>query len=193
MYLDNQKMEPLLPDHWPEELSEIRSFLRVPLNIHNIMAHHPDLMKAWSPFRNHVVADSSLSPRQRELLILRTAFNCQTEYEWKHHVARGLKAGLDATEIERVKQGSLAAGWNADEAALLSAADDCQPRSLNLLAATFIRARRCQAFGELGSKKPPICSIASRASCVLLCSAYSGCSTISRMYSFASSRITLSG
>ena len=118
-------MKPLLPDHWPEELSEIRSFLRVPLNIHNIMAHHPDLMKAWSPFRNHVVADSSLSPRQRELLILRTAFNCQTEYEWKHHVARGLKAGLDATEIERVKQGSLAAGWNADEAALLSAADDC--------------------------------------------------------------------
>jgi len=118
-------MEPLPPDNWPEELTDIRSFLGVPLNIHNIMAHHPDLMKAWSPFRNHVVANSSLSPRQRELLILRTAFNCQTEYEWKHHVARGLKAGLDEMEIERVKQGPRAVGWNKDEAALLSAADDC--------------------------------------------------------------------
>ena len=118
-------MEPLLPDHWPEELSEIRSFLGIPLNIHNIMAHHPELMKAWSPFRNHVVGDSSLSPRQRELLILRTACNCEAEYEWQHHVVRALKTGLDKTEIERVKQGPRAAGWNADEAALLSAADDC--------------------------------------------------------------------
>ncbi len=118
-------MKPLPPDHWPQELAEIRSFLGKPLNIHNIMAHHPELMKAWSPFRNHVVGNSSLSPRQRELLILRTACNCQAEYEWKHHVERGLQAGLKSSEIERVKLGPGAKGWQAQEAALLSAADDC--------------------------------------------------------------------
>ena len=118
-------MKPLAPENWPEELSEIRSFLGDPLNIHSIMAHHPDLMKAWSPFRNHVVGSSSLSPRQRELLILRIACNCEAEYEWEHHVIRGLQAGLDKTEIERVKLGPDATGWQADESALLSAADDC--------------------------------------------------------------------
>ena len=119
------KLHPLEPGNWPEALKSIRSYLNTPLNIHNVMAHHPDLMNAWMPFRNHVVSGSSLSPRQRELIILRTAHNCQTDYEWKHHVERGLLAGLDLNEIERVKQGPEAIAWQADESALLSAADDC--------------------------------------------------------------------
>jgi len=100
------------------------------------MAHHPELMKAWSPFRNHVVGNSSLSPRQRELLILRTACNCEADYEWVHHVERGLKAGLEKNEIERVKQGPGARGWAQDEAALLSAADDCH-RNYQMTAKTL--------------------------------------------------------
>ena len=77
------------------------------------------------PFRNHVVANSALSARQRELLILRTAHNCGSDYEWQHHVERGLLAGLQQEEIERVREGTNAAGWAGDEAALLAAADDC--------------------------------------------------------------------
>ena len=123
------QVHPLEPENWPEALKNIRSGLRSPLNIHNMMAHHPDLMKAWMPFRNYVVSESSLSPRHRELIILRTAHNCQTDYEWKHHVERGLQAGLEATEIERVKQGPDAIAWLEDESALLSAADDCYHNS----------------------------------------------------------------
>ncbi|MCP4048756.1 MAG: carboxymuconolactone decarboxylase family protein [Gammaproteobacteria bacterium] len=118
-------MKPLAPIHWPQELSDIRAFLGNPLNIHNVMAHHPELMKAWSPFRNHVVANSSLTPRHRELLILRTALNTEADYEWRHHVERGLKAGLDKSDFERVKQGPAALGWKPEEAALIAAADDC--------------------------------------------------------------------
>ena len=118
-------MKPLKPDNWPDELEEIRSFLGNPLNVHSMMAHHPALMKAWMPFRNHVVADSTLSARQRELLILRTAHNCKADYEWQHHVERGLLAGLEQIEIDRVRRGAAATGWQADETALLAAADDC--------------------------------------------------------------------
>jgi len=118
-------MQPLQPDDWPDELKGIRSFLGNPLNIQNMMAHHPALLKAWMPFRNHVVGNSTLSARQRELLILRTAHNCREDYEWQHHVERGLAAGLTRMEIERVREGATAAGWQADEAALLTAADSC--------------------------------------------------------------------
>jgi alkylhydroperoxidase family enzyme len=118
-------MKPLNPDNWPYELKEIRSFLGSPLNIQSVMAHHPALLKAWMPFRNHVVANSTLSPRHRELLILRIAHHCQSDYEWQHHVERGLQAGLSQVEIERVKKGSTAEGWTADETALLAAADQC--------------------------------------------------------------------
>ncbi len=118
-------MQPLDSVDWPDELEEIRAFLGNPLNIHNMMAHHPALMKAWMPFRNHVVANSTLSARQRELLILRAAHNCRTDYEWHHHVERGLQAGLARLEIDRVREGADAIGWQKDEAALLAAADDC--------------------------------------------------------------------
>ncbi len=123
--MTKKNLQPLAPEHWPTALSDIRSYLGKPLNIHNIMAHHPELLQAWMPFRNHVVANSSLLPRQRELLILRTAHLCSADYEWSHHVERGLDAGLSRPEIERVKQGPEAADWQADESTLLLAADDC--------------------------------------------------------------------
>ncbi len=122
-------MQPLKLDNWPDELSEIRLLLGKPLNIHSMMAHHPKLLKSWMPLRNHVVANSTLSARQRELIILRTAHLCQTDYEWQHHVERGLKAGLNMDEINRVTDGAEASGWQADEAALLKAADDCHRNS----------------------------------------------------------------
>ena len=118
-------MKPLRPDDWPDVLEEIRLFLDKPLNIHRMMAHHPALMTAWMPFRNHVVANSTLSARQRELIILRTALNSGADYEWQHHVERGQLAGLSLAEIHRVREGANAAGWQADETALLNAADDC--------------------------------------------------------------------
>jgi len=122
-------MQPLKPDNWPDELNEIRSCLGSPLNIHGMMAHHPELLQAWMPLRNHIVANSSLSGRQRELIILRTAHNCEADYEWQHHVERGMVAGLKTDEINRVAAGADAPGWKADEAALLNAADDCHRNS----------------------------------------------------------------
>jgi len=122
-------MQPLKPDNWADELTEIRSFLGKPLNIHGMMAHHPQLLQSWMPLRNHVVANSSLSGRHRELLILRTAHLCQADYEWQHHVERGLIAGLQMDEINRVTEGAEASGWQPDEAALLNAADDCHGKS----------------------------------------------------------------
>jgi 4-carboxymuconolactone decarboxylase len=118
-------MKPLKPNDWSDELNEIQTFLGQPLNIHSMMAHHSALLEAWMPFRNHVVANSTLSARQRELLILRTAHNCKSDYEWQHHVERGLLAGLQQIEIDRVREGAGAPGWHADESALLAAADDC--------------------------------------------------------------------
>lgn len=118
-------MRPLNPEAWPDDLDEIKSFLGTPLNVHNMMANHPELMKAWMPFRNHVVRNSTLTARQRELIILRTAHNCQADYEWQHHVERGLAAGLTRAEIDRVKAGADSPGWQTDEALLLQAADDC--------------------------------------------------------------------
>ncbi len=120
----DQRLAPLPPEEWSDELAEIHNRLGSPLNIHNMMAHHPDLTLAWMNFRYHIVRDSTLTARQRELLILRTARNCQAEYEWEHHVVRGRQAGLSDSEIERIKDDAEAQAWHEREALLLQAADD---------------------------------------------------------------------
>ena len=130
MNKDSGLLAPLAPREWPSELENIRVKLGKPLNIHNIMAHHADLTLAWMPYRNHIVANSSLEPRHRELLILRTAANCNASYEWEHHVVRGREAGLSDEEIARVKEGPDAIAWSLQERSLIQAADECHRESL---------------------------------------------------------------
>jgi len=130
MKKDAERLDPLRPGQWPPELDEILQSLGNPLNIHGIMAHHTALTLAWMPFRNHIVANSSLEPRHRELLILRTAVNCNATYEWEHHVVRGREAGLSHDEIQRVKDGPGAAQWSSADRLLLLAADECHRESV---------------------------------------------------------------
>ncbi|MDP6340532.1 MAG: carboxymuconolactone decarboxylase family protein [Acidimicrobiales bacterium] len=74
-----------------------------PWNIFLTLAKHPDLAKRWLVFSNHVLFKSTLPPRERELAILRIGWLCQSEYEWAQHKIIGSDAGLEAEEIEKIK------------------------------------------------------------------------------------------
>ena len=99
------------------------------LNIFGALGHHPDLLRRWLVFANHVLAKNTLSPRDRELLILRTGWNCGSKYEWGQHVLIARRSGIDDDEIERVKVGPDAPAWSDHDRALLQAADDLHERS----------------------------------------------------------------
>ena len=94
------------------------------LNVFATFAHHPKLMKRWLVFGNHVLAKNTLPARDRELIILRTGWNCRAPYEWAQHVAIGRSIGITDDEIVRVTKGPDAAGWSKDDALLLRAADE---------------------------------------------------------------------
>jgi alkylhydroperoxidase family enzyme len=93
------------------------------LNIFRTLAHHPKLLKRWTVFGNHVLNKSSLSPRDREIVILRTGWLCRSEYEWGQHVLIGKVAGLTDEEIERITQAPDMEGWTPLERLLLEATD----------------------------------------------------------------------
>jgi alkylhydroperoxidase family enzyme len=94
------------------------------LNIFGTLAHHPKLLKRWMVFGNHVLAKSTLPARDRELLILRTGWNCRAPYEWGQHVAIARVVGITDEEVARVAAGPDAAGWDPFEATLMRAADE---------------------------------------------------------------------
>jgi alkylhydroperoxidase family enzyme len=123
----NPKLPPLPEEEWPATLRPILDDMQGrPLNVHKLMANHPELLKAWWSFRNYSVTGGDLSQRQCELVILRTAHHTGAMYEWASHVDRGQKAGLSLDEINRVRTGPDAPEWSKEESLLLKAVDDCE-------------------------------------------------------------------
>jgi 4-carboxymuconolactone decarboxylase len=94
------------------------------LNIFRTLAHHPKLLKRWTVFGNHVLYGSTLPPRERELIILRTGYLCGSGYEWAQHAEIARRSGLSDAEIERIAVGPSAAEWSDDDRVLLVATDE---------------------------------------------------------------------
>jgi alkylhydroperoxidase family enzyme len=94
------------------------------LNALGTLAQHPELTTAFNTFNGHVLFGSTLTMRQRELLVLRVATLRRAAYEWAQHVVLAGDAGISADEVDRVIEGPDAAGWSPFEGALLRAVDE---------------------------------------------------------------------
>src|SRR6186997_1059316 len=46
---------------------------------------HPEAVKSVLPFANYILSESTLTPRHRDLLIVRTAWNTRSDYLWAKH------------------------------------------------------------------------------------------------------------
>ncbi len=122
---DLASAEPLPPSQWDPSLAHVLEDMKgKPLNVHSLMANHPELLKAWWSFRNYSVQGGALGQRLGELVILRVALHMRAWYEWASHLQRAQACGLTLEEIERVKLGGDAPGWDPGEAALLKAVDE---------------------------------------------------------------------
>jgi alkylhydroperoxidase family enzyme len=118
-------MKPVPLQDWDASLQHVIDDMDGrPLNIHSLMANHPRLLDAWWDLRKYSVNGGDLEQRHCEIAILRVAARMDSWYEWASHVERGLACGLSLEEIERVKAGPAAVGWDAREAALLIAIDN---------------------------------------------------------------------
>jgi alkylhydroperoxidase family enzyme len=89
------------------------------------LAHAPEALSKFLEWGGYVLSKrNSLSPRQREIVILRVGFLCKSGYEFMQHAAIGKRAGLTDAEIAAIKAGAGAAGWSSADAALIRAADE---------------------------------------------------------------------
>jgi 4-carboxymuconolactone decarboxylase len=89
-----------------------------------LLAHYPALSTAYHHLIGHVLFATTLTVRQRELIILRVAHQRDATYEWAQHAFLAGEAGLTPEELARVRAGSEAEGWASLERALLAAVDE---------------------------------------------------------------------
>jgi alkylhydroperoxidase family enzyme len=94
------------------------------LNALGTLARHPELARAFHTFNGHILFGSTLSPRQRELLVLRVAAVRQAAYEWKQHVVLAGDAGITPDEVARIVDGPDAPGWSPVDRAMVGSVDE---------------------------------------------------------------------
>ena len=139
--MSGPRLEPIPPRQWSQELTDgLREAYRPEnprhpvspldpdspkgLNAMGVLAHHPELTNAYNRLIRHALYFTTISIRQRELVILRVAHLRDSRYEWAQHVYQAGVAGIAHDEVARVRAGPAAEGWTALERALLSAADE---------------------------------------------------------------------
>jgi 4-carboxymuconolactone decarboxylase len=119
--------EPRLAVADPATLTEAQRDMlgsRANLNIYRTLVHHVDLYNRWSPLGQFILNGSSITPRHREIAMLRMGWLCQSPYEWSQH-ARIAKAsaGMTDEELRRIAQGR-DAGWSSADRAVIIMADE---------------------------------------------------------------------
>jgi alkylhydroperoxidase family enzyme len=124
--------KPRLPPLKDGEMNAAQEALIAPLrgtgrdyNINRLFARHPAAQIAFRYWATHIFysENNTVRPREREILILRTAFRVKSAYEWARHIDIALKAGLREDEIEACKRPIAAGNWSAADAALIKTAD----------------------------------------------------------------------
>lgn len=128
MRLERPRIEPLPEASWSEEqrslIQPIKDRWGFVFNVLQTMIHNMPLFRSWSPLGTHLMDTSALTPRDRELLILRVAWRTRSEYEWGQHVLMSESAGLRADDLERIRSGPDAEGWSDWDATLMRATDE---------------------------------------------------------------------
>lgn len=134
------RIPPVPPKQWPAGMRDALAALRheparhpyprqdegrpKALNALGVFANHPELATAYHRFNGFVLFGTTLTLRQRELLVLRVAHGRDCEYEWLQHTVLAADVGISDDEVARVQQGPDAAGWSPFEAALLRSVDE---------------------------------------------------------------------
>jgi 4-carboxymuconolactone decarboxylase len=93
------------------------------VNIYATLARHPEVAAAMVNLGRHLRA-GRLSGRHREILVLRTGWTCDSVYERAQHRRIAIGIGMSPDDLDRIRDGPDAPGWDPVEALLCRAADE---------------------------------------------------------------------
>lgn len=93
-------------------------------NVISTMLRNEELYDVWRPLARYLNGNSRIARREREIIILRTAWLGTCEYIFGNHVLVARDAGLSEEEISATKTDATAAIWQFEDAILMSAVDE---------------------------------------------------------------------
>jgi alkylhydroperoxidase family enzyme len=92
-------------------------------NVLATLVRHPALAGPFLNYNQVLLSMPSVTPRQRELMILRVAWRTRSTYEWAQHVRLAPRCEITPADIDAIAQGAEAGVWSPLETDLLRATD----------------------------------------------------------------------
>ncbi|OBF08230.1 carboxymuconolactone decarboxylase [Mycobacterium sp. ACS4054] len=111
-------------------------------NVLSTLVRHPDLTRAYLPFNAYLLKGSTLSPRIREVALLRVVHLADCHYLWSHHLPIAERAGLSSRDIDGIRCGE---GLDPLDRTVIRAVDELTADS-NVSQSTWDELGR--AFGD---------------------------------------------
>jgi 4-carboxymuconolactone decarboxylase len=121
------RIPPLQPSEWSPELRkqlDPTGSGRPAANVFATFVHNPPVDAMRNAVPGHIRADSTLSDRQRELLLTRIGVLCRSEYEYAAHLRAGRRVGITDADVERITKGPEQTSGDPLDTALLRATDE---------------------------------------------------------------------
>lgn len=95
-----------------------------PPHVFTTLGRHRSLFRRWLVFASGLMPGGRLPRTDSELVILRVARNCASDYERQQHERLGRRAGLTAEQIAAVREPAPAAGLSERQRLLVRVADE---------------------------------------------------------------------
>jgi alkylhydroperoxidase family enzyme len=95
-----------------------------PLNLFRVLVRYPELMKRVNALGGLFMAHGSLAEREREIVILRVAWNTRCEYEFAQHAPIGRQHGLTEGQIRDLGRPLDLSSWTDSDRDLILFVDE---------------------------------------------------------------------
>lgn len=95
-----------------------------PHRVFTTLARHRQLFRRWLPLADMLLQRADLPRRDVELLVLRTAWNCGSWYEWVQHAGLALSQGLTEADVAAIPDWRSTGTWSPRQCHLLEAVDE---------------------------------------------------------------------
>ncbi|CAN7562083.1 carboxymuconolactone decarboxylase family protein [Phenylobacterium sp. LjRoot219] len=127
-----QRIAPLEPEGLGQDIVELVAAVHASIGLTSppeideyfgTIAKHPGIFRRQLE-TGTTLFTGRLAPRHRELGVLRVGWLLRAPYEWGEHVKIAQRYGVSREEIERVIEGSTAAGWSEHDAAILRGVEE---------------------------------------------------------------------
>jgi 4-carboxymuconolactone decarboxylase len=128
------RIAPVEPDNFTAEQAALIGDWKH-LVFSRVIVNNPKMYRSFVPHIEAVIAKTSLPPRDRQVLVLRTLATCSDTYELAHHIRISQGAGIGESEIAAFQSGTGDCLTDFDRT-LIAAADELK-RDQNIGEATW--------------------------------------------------------